>query len=121
VLHGRTIDEIFLPSSPVLVTPLFGERIHTARQGNQSLKAETRPEAKRTLFQKITVATLIEVWIMREHRAIAVLAVLFVSSALMVFLSPFIVEATIRGSSTEAPGTAPQFCGVICPSFPPAI
>ena len=59
---------------------------------------------------------------MRAHHAIAVVAVILISFGLKVFFfTPPTAEAAIKGSSMASSVIMPQFCGVVCPSFPPPI
>jgi len=59
---------------------------------------------------------------MRIHHAIAVIAVILISFGVkLFFFSPPTAEAATKGSSMATSVIMPQFCGVVCPSFPPPI
>jgi hypothetical protein len=59
---------------------------------------------------------------MRAHHAIAVVAVILISFGVkMFFFSAPTAEADVKNSSMTGSAVIPQFCGVVCPSFPPPI
>jgi ABC-type phosphate transport system auxiliary subunit len=59
---------------------------------------------------------------MRAHHVIAVVAVLVIGlGAKQYFFPPPFAEAAVKDSSMAAAVVIPQFCGVVCPSFPPPI
>ena len=59
---------------------------------------------------------------LRAHHVIAVVTVILISFGVkMFFFSAPTAEADVKNSSMTGSVVIPQFCGVVCPSFPPPI
>lgn len=114
-LFDRDRANIRLTNLGILVRPELARIDRSAAEAKR--KAGKFPAARAVTHQPRAMEAF-----MRAHHVIAVVAVLLMGlGAKVFFFPPTISEAAVKDSSMAASVIIPQFCGVVCPSFPPPI